>query len=356
MRYYPILFVCLTASLLIACETNNSPSFDRQPMLIQMADQIILPGYEDFLATASLLDTQVDAFAKNPTNETLAACQAAWKKAALSWKNTESFNIGPVRTRSLSSKIHYYPTPASFIETAVSNYSGSDDYIQTLGSNRKGLAAIEFLLFSSDEHETLSQFSDEKRMAILSLYTSDLVTIATRILNEWETYRADFIALSGSGTSSSASLLANQLLESLSNLNIKKLGNPMGLTDVSSSVNPDLVESPYAQESLEWIKVNLLSIAQTFNGGEGTGYDDYLDALAIDFDQNTTLSARINQQIQVCLEAANAINQPLQTAVVNDPLAVEALLAETQSLLSLMHTDMMSNIGLTVTPSDNDGD
>ena len=58
----------------------------------------------------------------------------------------------------------------------------------------------------------------------------------------------------------------------------KKINVPLGLIDeCSARTYPKLVESPYAENSYANVRANLLSFKKIFSGGEGFGFDDFID-------------------------------------------------------------------------------
>jgi predicted lipoprotein len=116
------------------------------------------------------------------------------------------------------------------------------------------------------------------------------------------------------------------------------------------------VESLYAGISLDLIEENLNVIESIFTGKDGQGFDDYLDALNIDDREGHSLSTTIRQKIEKSRQSLEAINDPLQEAVLNQKEEVEQLFIDLQELTVLMKNDMMSRLGLLVIFSDNDGD
>ena len=53
---------------------------------------------------------------------------------------------------------------------------------------------------------------------------------------------------------------------------------PTGISAECSALTcPRLVESPYAENSYQNIRVNLLSFRKIFKGADGLGFDDYID-------------------------------------------------------------------------------
>ena len=129
-----------------------------------------------------------------------------------------------------------------------------------------------------------------------------------------------------------------------------KLAAPLGLSD-GEAADPGKVEAPLSGTSLSRIRANLASVEQAFTGGDGLGLDDYLEFL----DANTQ-AALVEEKLAEALNALDAIEEPLETAVTNQPDAVQALYDAVQALLVATSVDAANQLGITVTFSDADGD
>nr|WKN35398.1 imelysin family protein [Tunicatimonas sp. TK19036] len=349
----------LFAVLPLSCTEDNGEvedQFDRGRILENVASNLIVPAYQDFASKTAALVQDVASFTAEPSSVTLNDAKSAWKEATLSWKTAEAFNFGPVDQLTLETSIDLWPTSASGIEQAVENYNGADTYLDGIGSNRKGLPAIEYLLYHADEAQVVEEFADQKRADYLNLLAQALSEHASTVLDAWENgYEETFIANTGNDANASTTLLANEMIFLLETVKNYKVATPLGLRTLSDPL-PDQVESRYAKISLELIEANLKVVEEIFTGQEGRGFDDYLNALNIDDGEGNALSIIIFQQIQKSQQSLSAIDEPLQDAVLNKKGAVEQLFVDLQELTVLLKNDMMSRLGLLVIFSDNDGD
>lgn len=341
------------------CSEDNggvTDAFDRGQILENVATHLIVPAYQDFADKTTSLKQNIEAFTAQPTTENLELAKNAWKAAILSWKTAEAFNFGPVDQLSLETSIDLWPTSANGIEEAIDNYDGSATYLEGIGSNRKGLPAVEYLLFHADDAQIISEFADQNRKDYLNLLTLALTENAETLVNEWENgYQDTFVSNTGNDANASTTLLSNEMIFLLETVKNYKVATPLGLRTLSDPL-PDQVESLYAGISLDLIAENLHVIEDIFTGQDGQGFDDYLDALNIDDGEGNSLSTTILQQIEKSHQSLDAINDPLQEAVFNQEEEVEQLFIDLQELTVLMKTDMMSRLGLLVIFSDNDGD
>ena len=352
------LAIIIGQCLLTACTETPSfvDNFDRGPILENLAENVIIPSFEDFSVKTQAMETSLSAFVNAPNNTTLEVAQSSWVEAKLSWKKAEMFGFGPVDDLSYATSMDFWPTSAVGLENEAKSYDGSGTYLEDVGSNKKGFPAIEYFLFSADAQTVIAAFSDEKRQGYLKALTKKLASQAKEIATAWKgDYKTAFISNDGNDAGASATLLANNMIILVETIKNKKLDTPGGLQK-GREQKPTQVEAYYSKKSTEMIIANLQSVRAVFTGNEGGGFDDYLNALNVKSDEGSTLSEDITAQIDASLAAAMAIENPLQMAIETEQEKVQTLFARTQKLTVLMKTDMMSQLGLSVTFSDNDGD
>ncbi|MEQ8523673.1 imelysin family protein [Gracilimonas sp.] len=346
-------FLILLCGLINACSGNN---FDRQSLLNNAADNLIIPAYQDFSQTTSTLHSAVVSFNENPNEETLKSLQLAWEEAIKSWKRAEVYNFGPVEEMILVTSIDRWPTSEAGIETAIKEYDESDDYLVRMGSNRKGLPAIEYLLFHDEPEIVLNEFQDENRKAYLELLSESLVENSELVLDEWESsYRQEFVKATGNRPNSGITLLANEMGYLLEMIRMDKLEVPFG-KQTNGVPRLQMLESEYAEISKELITENLRAAQNAFNGSDSTGFDDYLDALNIKDEGEVLLSEAISTEYLHALSIINGMNGSLREAIQNDKESVQQLIDSIQKLYIYTEVDMMSQLSLLDTFSDNDGD
>jgi predicted lipoprotein len=93
-----------------------------------------------------------------------------------------------------------------------------------------------------------------------------------------------------------------------------------------------------------------------YTGGDGLGFDDYLDFLGAEGEGGLPLSQVIDDQFVTTLAAFDAIEGTLHTTVTDQPDQVNAAYEEVRTLLVLLKADMANQLGVTLTFNDNDGD
>jgi predicted lipoprotein len=333
-------------------------AFDRRAMLSQIVNERILPLHQQFVVETEALQQAAHQFQDTPTAENLAHLQTQWQATAAAWAQAEHFGFR--FTMIIHNQIKKWPINTTFIEEFITEETGTIDepFIESIGSTSKGLAAIEYLIFNPDlTNQALVEglAAEPRRMAYLVALAENLHNKSQELLMMWSPdgdnqgqafIEADFSANDIQG---SISMLANEMIVQVEEIAHTRLNYPrMG---VYGAPQPQAVESPYAQFSAPLLANNLRSLQLTFN----TGLADYVNFLQAD-ESVPSLPAAINGQFEGAIAAVEAISPSLQTAVIDDPAAVEQAYNEVKALLVLFKADMANQMGLTITFSDNDGD
>lgn len=362
---------CLVFACLITFSCNEEPenpsnNFDRKELLENTGKNIIIPAYENFSQRTGGLLQEAMAFVNSPTVNNLTTLQQAWEAAALQWQRAVMFNLGPAELENLNMKVSRWPTSPTSIEEAIEGATEINEaYIQSLSVNIKGLPALEYLLFDKQQGNAavLSRFEgSENRKAFLVALCENLNSLAAAVYEAWQpdggNYLTTFVNADGKDAGSSTTMLANQLIILTEIVKNEKVGIPLGKKSMGT-ILPNNVEAWRSGISLDLIKENIKAIEKVFAGdGENTaatGFDDYLNHVNVQYD-GAPLSEVIKEQIDKIEVALDAIDAPLQDALETEREKVEAVYNETQRLVILLKTDMMSGLGLLITFSDNDGD
>ena len=358
------LFALLVFSLVVLAACNQSAAFNRQAMLENITQQVILPAHENFVVTLSHLEGATTTFHGDPNLANLTAVQEVWLAANLSRMAILPFRLGPIDNSLLHNRLDNRPPRITFIEEELIGGSESltNDYLDSVGSSSVGLGAMEYLLFdpAGDNPAILATFttgteSGRRRQLILAL-AHNLHQNGQQLAQVWADYAQPFIQaeMDNGELQGSINMLVNQMIADVEEIIASRLGKPSGQRS-NGAIRPDLVEAAYSQASLPRIIATLEGIQAAFNGGDGPGLDDYLNYLEATY-EDQPLSAAINAQFEQSLTALRAINLPLEQAVVEQLPQVEAAMAETQTLLLLLKVDMTNHLGVTLTFNDNDGD
>ncbi|MCX2742065.1 imelysin family protein [Pontibacter anaerobius] len=360
-------FACL--SILSSCgsdsdSTDPNTDYDRQTMLANYAESLIVPAYSAFQTKVEAMSTAVDAFVAAPSTETLATARTAYLEAYRTWQEVSVYEFGPAEEQMLRERLNKYPTTTSQIENNIA--SGSYDLQTTANMSAIGFPALDYLLYTNaTDAEVVALYTSDANAANRKKYLQDVSSLVKQrtaaVYNGWTSgdYAATFKNSPGTAVGSAVGNLVNGLNSDIDITKRYKVGTPAGKYTIGNAL-PDKVEAYYSQNSLELLKQNIRAEKAIFmglaaDGTNGPGLDDYLDHVKAPY-QNGLLSDAIEAQFDAALAAANAIQGPLSEAVISQPAAVMKVYDELQKLIVLTKTDMPAALGVTISYNDNDGD
>ena len=369
------LVVVLVGLCLAACggaDRAEAPSpvapFERGAMLENLATQLILPGHEALLAALNELVAATESFTADPTPATLDAVQDSWLRANLARMTVLPYNFDWVADGLIHNRLDTRPARVDFVndEMLAGNAPLTTAYLDSLGSSSVGLGVMEYLLFDPNggDDAILANFTTgpdaARRRELLNALATALPPRAEEIIAIWaadgEDYTQIFIdADAASGDIwSSINLLTNHMLAVTEEIVGDRLGQPLGKR-TNDQIQPNLVEAPYSGASLQRIIATVEALQATYRGGDGLGFDDYLDFLGATYGDKP-LSLEVNARFAAALAALRAVEGPLEVAVVEKPSQVEAAYQAMRELMTIIKVNMINQMGLTMTFSDSDGD
>jgi predicted lipoprotein len=366
------LLVLLTLGIgSVERQTNaQTDSFDRRAMLENIGNNIILPLHEAFLEQVTALQAAAHAFRDAPSEDNLLVMQQPWRDTSFLWEKVNMFKLGRLTFVYHSRIENDSPIAIQIINDIINGTDPFDESsISVFGSNVIGLRTVEYLTFDPAEGNArvLANFTTEasasRRMLYLMITVDDLFASAEQIWQIWspeyQNYVADFIdADDASSVQESIVMLTNQMLITLESVTNISIGWPVGT--VAGTIQPDLVQARYSGYSIEQIRSFYEILRATFNGdsdvGAGLGYDDYLNAVGAMYN-DVPLADAINTEIDHIFATLDTMNDaPLRDLIINDTPRVQTLYDESRDLVIVMKVDMTSQLGVTITFSDADGD
>ncbi len=371
-RPTPIL-ILLTLSAVVLLPTgcgSNDPapdkfaSFDRTAMLTGLADNVLLPAFAGFAAAADSLNTQAAILAQQPSAAALAATQARWVRAATTYHRCEPYQFGPF-TITAAASLNYWPTRAGTTEAFLANNAApaiTATLLAQQGTPVRGLAALEYALYHGGPADALARYTTapdaDKRRAYLLALAQNLNANAAALHTAWQSYRPTYLAQSGQDINGSINLTVNALVVEVDKLKNANVGNPAGKKD--GHAQPETVEAHESGASLLLLQANLTGLERLFIGSGPGGNDPGLNALLDHLEAKTNgqpLSAAVLAQLADARANAQALAPAtLAQAIAQNPTGVTALYDSLKKLLVLTRLDVVSDAGLTLTFSDNDGD
>jgi predicted lipoprotein len=366
------LFSCLALFAgLAACNDNDSSSevdkqeskFDREAMLTNLGQNVIMSNYADFAAKARDLQEATRSFTEEPGTETLEKAQKAFKGAYKAWQHVTPYNFGPAQRMALRDNMNTFPTSASGIEQRIQEESYSWG---PYDNDTKGFPALDYLLFKgASASEIVSAYKRDqgpKRARYLEAVVDDIVKQSEDVLRQWKpsgnNYVKTFANATANDKGSSLSHIVNQLNYDFEIIKDEKLGIPAGKKSRGNTF-PGKVEGYHSELSLTLMKENLNAIEELFlgkyDGNDGLGLDDHLDELNAER-QGTPLSDKIVEQFGQVRSTLDGIPQPLAEQVEEGHPKIDQSFNAIKKQIVFIKTEMPSELGVRITYQDNDGD
>lgn len=142
---------------------------------------------DQFQTEAAKLQTLVEQFASQPTDETLTAAQDQWRVAAELWAKLEPLNL-PLTMMIAPPKIKKWPIKTNDIEEFIAQTEPINSLLEPVGSPSKGLGAIEYLLFSqtAENPEIIDSLTKTpRRMEYLVALAQNLTLMGKEMVLLW---------------------------------------------------------------------------------------------------------------------------------------------------------------------------
>lgn len=343
-------------------DPNEDPAvvFDKQAMLTNYADNLIMPSYNSFKVSLDSLINVYDAFKISGSLLDLQVVKQKFQTAYIKYQRCDLFEFGPAETQIIRSSCNVFPTDSVQINSNITLGTYNLSLIANLDA--KGFPALEFLFYGNgaSENSILGLFSNANRKQYVSDLLTEMSTKMNSVVSSWSSsYRNTFINSLNTDVGSSIGFLVNQLNFQLDYLKNAKIGIPLGKKSLGVPV-PTSCEAYYTGYSVSYAKETLNFIENAYlgrgvTGSNGKGFDDYLVHLDAKYNGGS-LNDAINTQFAIAKAKLSAVPDPLSTQVTSNAAVVDAAYVELVKLLVLLKTDMPSSLGVVITYQDGDGD
>jgi len=357
----------IIAFFLISCtddegESGVEDTFDRGAMLTNLADNIIVPGFENLSTSTQEMVSSKDNFISNLDQASLDALRTDWFDAYSDFQRVAMFFTGPSENNRLVLNLNTYPTDVNQLNeniidgTSLSLSSTTDE---------QGFPALDYLLYGTGttDQDILAFYSTTNNAIANREYLSRVVDRINELSNEvttaWQTsFRDTFVNSSGTSATSSVNRIVNDYIEYYeTRLRTGKIGNAAGI--FTGIPRPDLVESLYYGEGAkELLEESLDAVQDFFNGGttgNRIGLSNYLDELGV-MNEGQLLSTRINNQFETAKDEIDDLSDDFQQQIITDNTEMLQAHDALQANVVLLKVDMISALNIALDFNENDGD
>lgn len=354
-------FLCLFLWILLACSKERQPEpisiSDRQFALHGIGNTVVIRSFLDLQNSVNALNEFASSYVHDSTStQKLLILRREWTNTVIFWKLSSVFLQGKFGS-DIGAQQLYAPANTEAIEDVVSSAISQFDlgFMQTLEETSTGLAAIEYLIYGTDQGSVapvLSAFNamGSRRGAFLRALCRDLKLRCDKILYKWSVagdgYVNNFMASSGPERSSSIGVLADNMISTIAKIKDQRVGVPLGAAQ--GAARPELVESKYGGESITFIRAELGSVVQIFMGQMtatiGMGGFNWLLDKADAKSGDVKLSKAIEAQFADVFLKLELIKVPLEQAVVSNPKQVADVYEALGKLQTLIEQDMVAGL------------
>lgn len=334
-------------------QNQNTSNNDNKKIIESTTTKIILPSVTSFKNECISLHNLITTYVQNTTTANLKAVKNQWKTVAESYAGIYAYNIGSIKSNYTRLLLYNWPSNAIAIENFIKNKEINETSIRNFGSTAKGIAGIEYLIYSNTTQKTNTLIKTEpKRKKYLQLIVEELKLNAKNQETLWKKYASEFINNpKKSGIDSSLNILFNGLNNVVTFGRETKIGKPAGL-EKSNHTNIEILQAFYSETSINLLEKNLKSVEQTlFKDGVVT-IGDKISFIT----KNETLNNTLKNQFKKVYNAIEAIKPSLKNTITTDINKVKTLYSELKKLEVLFIVDIRSTLSLIVTGTDGDGD
>lgn len=356
-------------ALVLACSSSdddsssssNGDGFDRSTLLVNWADNIIIPAYTDLEAKLSTLKTDKDVFVATPNQANLETLRASWLEAYKVWQSVDMFYVGKAEEIQYNLQMNVYPTTVADIENNIS--IGSYDLTSVNNQDAVGFPAVDYLLYgvAADDASIVAKYADVNYQNYLSDVINRMQLLTETVLNDWTSnYRDSFVAQTGNSSTSSVNKIVNDYVNYYErDLRKAKIGTPAGVFSAGATFS-DKVEGFYSKIYSKVLLDEALDATQDFFNGEaynststGTSFVSYLSFLG-----RTDLSETINTRFNNARTTFQNLDANLASQVETDNTKMTQTYDALQLAVVSLKVDMMGafQISLDSGYQDNDGD
>ena len=376
MKFRSIIVLVLVTVIYFSCqksdtsETYSFDNYDRQVLLSNLVDNILIPAYQNFYSELNEFDIAISNFQSAATSNNLQDIRIKFIEAYKLWQHVEMFNIGYAEEIFYGSKMNIYPTNVSRISVNI-NSTNSDLDTNPNQYSAQGFPAIDYMLYgiAGSDQEFIELYGensgDNPTFDYLNLIVDRMVVNTDAVMNYWLENKDNFINSTGNTSGSSLNMLANDFIYYYEkSFRTNKFGIPAG---VWSGILPQNVESFYARSLSKVLAKESLKASKNFFLGihydsdiDGEGLYDYIAYLDdINYSDNTDylgLQDAILESMDDSRDKINVLGDDFINQIENDNYKMLETFDAIQDGVVLMKTNMLSLLGISVDYFDADGD
>lgn len=346
--------------------TGNNDNFDRGALLTNVADNIIIPAFEDLQTKLSALDVARANFINDMTQSNLDALSDAWLEAYKVWQYVEMFNIGKAEEKGgdkgFVSFFNIYPLTLADLENGAA--TGNYDLNSSNYHDAQGFPALDFLIhgIATGDASPIDKFTTNTNKDGFVTYLTDVVAQMNALNNsyvsDWKNnYRSAFVSSTENTITSALNKLVNDFIFYYEKgLRANKIGTPAG--NFSNTPLPEKVEAFYKKDVSKTLALDALNAVQDFFNGKaykgsvtGSSFRTYLNEL-----DRSDLATLINSRFDAAREKIQALDNSFYQQINSDNTKMTEAYDALQMAVVSLKVDMVQAFGVVIDFQDADSD
>ena len=354
-----IATIVAIAFLAVGCNHGNGELVNEKQtqVLQQYVDHTIAPTYTNLANYTDQLVNELDAFRSSRSQSDLTKACETFLNARAWWEKSEAFLFGAASDFGIDPHIDSWPLDVDAFNNLMNSPSmlaaldGEDGDVvagEQLGNALLGFHGIEYILFSNGQVKSAGEITDMQMVYAVAV-AGDLRNRCFQLEVSWigdeaaKSHRDKVEELELNTTVNSGNYGYGD--------NLKKAGNPgstyastvtglMAIVDGCKTIadevgtskigkpyngeDPNYIESPYSQKSIEDFYNNILSIENAYYGGIKGQRNDKLSLHAYVKKMNSKLDTEVEEAISNALAKIDAMPHPFVSNYTN-PANAEAI-------------------------------
>ena len=369
-----LISISILSIFIISCSSSSDdeqstiPEFDRSAVLINYADNIILPRLNNFKSSVDYLKESGDAYVDSPDITTYTELHNSWLEAYINWQYVEMFNIGKAEEIMFFSKTNTYPVNEGRIQENINNQK--TDLSNPNDWSCQGFPGLDYMIhgIANTENEIINQYiQNPLNGKYLKVVLNELNNNTDLVLDDWNTYRNTFVNSIENTATSAFNMLTNDFVYYFEKgLRTNKIGIPSGV--FSNNPLSNKVEAYYSSKngiedvSRDLIENALNAVDLVFQGKSsnqspvGPSFKTYLDFIKANNVSADDIGSIVVNKIQTANQKILDLNKNFINQVENDNGKMLAAFDALQTIVVNLKTDMLSLFNVAVDYTDADGD
>lgn len=343
-----------TAVLTIMLAGCGGSTASRPDVLDDLATDTIVPATELLASDTETLEQAVIDLCAAPNSARLQASHDALAATRTSWSTSEAMWVGPVMERRSWAVIDW-PIDAEDIEELIADDSlvlDNERLARRIAANQRGLGAVEYVLGDpSDPQPTLDALRGERRCDYLTGITAVISDEADLLPSDWTIdfeQGGPWVDTFAATDSAGLDMVVNDSLFLLEAIADAELGTALGAMEGPADLD-GIVEGP-AGLGVADIAAHMRGLRSVLIGNPDNDSEGLAPLLGDD------LTTRLTTAFDTADATIEAIDGRLRTAIAEQPDAVATAREAIKEIQTLVATEVVSRLGVTIGFSDADGD